>query len=108
MTLHQQQTRPTEVEEMKIALRDMISLSNKIGLRLIVMEAAIAEVISAMPGRSRQSFATTFRSRIARLMQVHANRLLPFDDAEITRAMADILGAARFDAPESPQTGSDR
>ena len=98
MNLDHEKASVAEFEELKFALRDMVALSSKLSLRLIVMEAAVAEVISSMPTQGRSDFASKFKSRIARLMQIHANRLLPFDDAEITRAMADVLSATRLSA----------
>jgi len=83
----------TEAEEIKLALRDMISVDNRLALRIIVMEATIAEMLFEITPDRGKLFAKRFKSRIAELMQLHANRLLPFDDAEITLATNKVLGA---------------
>ena len=56
MNLDHEKASVAEFEELKFALRDMVALSSKLSLRLIVMEAAVAEVISSMPNAGAKRF----------------------------------------------------
>jgi hypothetical protein len=84
----------TELEQVQVALRDIVSLANRLTLKVIVLEATIAEIVVAMPADKRKVFARTFKVRISDLMQQHADRLLPSDDAEIASAVGNVLRAA--------------
>jgi hypothetical protein len=83
----------TEAEEVKIAMRDIVGVVNKLALRVIVLEASVAEIISGMPPDQASAFAKKFKVRIEDMMQLHANRLMPLDDAEIALATRNVLRA---------------
>jgi hypothetical protein len=87
-----QETTPTnEYGELEVAVRGIVSVANRLALRVIVLESALAELISAQSPLEGQEFAKDFKTRIANLMQRHVDRLLPFDDAELALAADNIL-----------------
>jgi len=77
--------------DLEFALQGIVTLANRLALRVIVLEATSAELISALPPLDGQQFSRNFKARIANLMQQHANRLLPVDDAALALAADNIL-----------------
>ncbi len=84
----------TEAEELKIAMRDIVGLSGTLALRVLVLEATIAEMVSAMPSHQASAFGSNLKARTAKMMKFHASRLMPGDEAAIARATSIVLKAA--------------
>ena len=76
------------------ALEAIGGIVHRMAMKLIVLEMALQETISAMPVDLRIQFSTSFKARAASVMQDYANKLLPIDDSEISLAVARILEAS--------------
>jgi len=77
------------------ALHAINDVVHQMAMKLIVLELALREAISTMPSDQRRQFSTKFKRRAAVAMQNSANKLMPIDDAEISRAVAQILDASQ-------------
>lgn len=77
------------------ALQAIGDVVQQMAMKLAVVELALREAVSTMPQDQKTAFSYKLKARVEAAMQNSANKLMPADDAELSRAAMQLLDAAK-------------